>query len=142
MHLELEDFNRLLSASVDAEERTRSTDHLLACDRCATRFRALNALAQEQRPASRATLVRYALGAAAVLFMAIYPYTAAPQQPQQGPGSLPEAPAMQSPSASNPAPASLNLLNELKTTHLQSAVADWGGQKNLIDIISLQNNLN
>ena len=90
MHLSLDDFNLLISQKADPAERARMMDHILECEMCATRFRMLNELDQRmdkdlhagqrhRNPFARMPL-KYALGAAAVLAMAIYPYFTNPDE--------------------------------------------------------------
>lgn len=76
MHLSLEQFNLLLEGELSAAEREPISDHILDCDACAAKFRALRDLHQEfsATPNTKKHPVRWALAAAAVLAMAGYPY--------------------------------------------------------------------
>ena len=133
MHLSLESFNRLTRQSVSQEERAQIVDHLLACDACAQRLRALNALEHESKalfPAKqtatrRRVPLRYILGVAAILIMSITPYlTRSPQRTHTIAWSEPA-----------PAPHQLALLAGVKKVNYQAAVQNWNKTTNLIDLV-------
>ena len=75
-HLELDQFQALLNQKTPRKQRDPMVSHILECDACANRFRALkaleNALPNPAKP--KRHIIRYGLGAAAVMIMAISPY--------------------------------------------------------------------
>ena len=145
MHISLEKFNLLLDQKIADDDRIHLMDHLLSCDACADKFRVLNGLHQElgagaqaaPKPAARRRApVRYILGAAAVLVMAITPYLF---KGQQGKDQL--LVTRQTPAIPAAAPSDISILNEIKQVNYQSAVTGWNKDSSLIDLVAIRNQL-
>ncbi len=141
MHISLEDFNLLLAQKVTGEKRARIVDHILTCENCATRFRALNALdrhmheetARDQVPQSPVIRfpLRYILGAAAIIFMCLAPYLF------RGPEV---APALQQAQTDEALP--FFVVDKVKEVNFQAALTGWNRENTLIDLVNMQNGLN
>lgn len=146
MHHSLDDINMILNGKATPAEREAFMDHLLECDACANQFKAMNALHVEASPATarkkHLLQLRYAVGVAAVMAMAIIPYfrdsRAVPQEPATMQATL-EQPAPVSESAQVKA-APLSLLDRVKQVNYDNAVANWGTQNSVTDLIKLSEN--
>jgi len=75
-HLQLDQFQDLMDDRLAQSKRAPLVDHILDCRECATRFKALKALEDAcPNPAKpKRHLLRYGMGVAAVMIMAISPY--------------------------------------------------------------------
>lgn len=144
MHISLETFNMMLRQEISQSEREGVADHILACDSCASRFRMLNQLQQEwdavqvvaRTPARRliqSPMIRYGLGVAAVMVMALTPYLSRSLQ------STDEA----SPLLADSVPANVNpeifsILEEVRRVNYQNALDKWGQETTLVDLVAVQ----
>ena len=128
-HWTLDQFNMMKKGDVTEAERADLVDHLLACDACATRFRMMNDLDQSLAKKQKHP-IRYAIGAAAVLFMAAYPYFTTPEQPAP---PLPENQILMADSGS------LGVLDQVRQVNWQNTVDRWGSETSLNDLVQLQN---
>ena len=143
MHISLEEFNLMLRQDISDQERARLTDHILECDMCATRFRALNDLAQQmdEAPATIKTtgakiismpLVRYGMGVAAVMAMAIIPYLKNddPQNMQQRAiAAIEDVNGIENEKM-------FSILDEVRRVNYQTALEKWGQETNMVDLIN------
>ena len=128
-HWTLEQFNMMKQGHVDQDERTHLVEHLLGCQDCTTRFRMMNDLdsklkKQEKHP------WRYAVGVAAVMFMASYPYFTTPQT-----SILPE-PMQQIAMADS---GTFGILDQVQGVNFNTAVASWGAGTSVNDLLRIQN---
>ena len=133
MHLDLEHMNLLLDHAGPMQGRDELVDHVLSCDTCATRFRALRDLERQVHLAQpKKRLVRYVLGAAAVLLMSVFPYLYRPFLKETAQFS-----AHWDVSAADG--AGLAVLEKVKQINVRRAIADWQQNGNLLRLIELQN---
>ena len=146
MHLSLEAFNQMLRQNISEQERHRMVDHILECDRCATDFRMLQDLSQqmEQAPAAAKTaagriismpLVRYGLGAAAVMAMAIIPYMRDGEEPQNMQARA--IAAIEAVEASGENQEMFSILDEVRKANYRATLEKWGQETNMVDLINV-----
>ena len=135
MHLNLDQFNLLLSRKLTSDEREAWVDHILACDQCADRFRVLNELARQAQPATVTRKpLRYAMAAAAVIFMCLYPYLAKlPESHSTAPESA-ELFGLDTQGESY----QLALLDEVKRINYRAAIDRWSQGTDLREILIWQ----
>lgn len=132
MHLELAQFNALVEGRLDEEERGRLMDHLLTCDMCRTRFQAMNALHREQSQVTKKRIpLRYVLGVAAVMIMAIFPYT---HRNAQQPAAIADL-ATATQLAHLELPQTLGTLAQIEHVNFQAIASDWNGQQGVLQLI-------
>ncbi len=74
MHITPDELNLMFQGKAQATEHAAWADHILECPTCAARFQALHALHRQLQPAPARIPLRYLLGVAAVMAMAILPY--------------------------------------------------------------------
>lgn len=136
MHLNLERLNLLLSGKATREERALLMEHILECDSCALKFRAFNDLNQRLDAAPRRRSVwKYALGAAAILLMTIYPYVS--KKPERRPRAHSAEDFV--PGFPDGEPRQLAVLDRIQEINFQAGVRDWGTNASLADLIRLRN---
>jgi len=140
-HLSLEGFNLLIEGKAAGAVREQLADHLLDCDVCARRFRALRrfrddavdmgAPARPKQP--RRIPLRYVLGVAAVMIMGLSPYLTRGPQSQAAEFMA----AANSPGIHRT--ASFSVLAEIERVNYDHALQEWGRNTDLTDLVSLQN---
>lgn len=137
-HLTLDELNLLFAQKATEQQRAQWSDHLIDCETCARQFKIMHALHEEmgEKRKQRAPL-RYALGAAAVIFMCAYPYFTTPHQEGTTLASV-ESAAQNAPSGPvAPESSSFDLLNQVREVNYRKALEGWGQEHNLTDLIQL-----
>ncbi len=136
-HLELEAFNLLLENAISDSERARLVEHILDCDGCARKFRMLRELRVESaaisnpRKTTRPPL-RYVLGVAAILIMSVFPYLSRSPESAAEPG---DGMLASRATASEP----FSVLAEVNRVNYRHALANWGRDTDLTDLVAIQN---
>lgn len=142
MHLNLDQFNQLLKNQGNENDLKEWREHILSCHRCSQDFRALNELNQKlnemqvgtttlvkSKPERKKIPVRYVLGVAAVMIMAITPYfrDSKPEahQPMPTIAKLDTDPAQ-----------SIQLLDRVAQINYQTEVANWGKDTKVTDLVN------
>ena len=130
MHVTLDQFNLLLADKATPTQRNAISDHILSCDACATRFRALHSLDRDLK--KPAVPVRYILGVAAVMFMCLVPYFS---EQKATPFSNHDV-------YQNTASAStFAVADRVIEVNYQQALSEWGSQSDTRELIRLRNKL-
>lgn len=117
--------NILLNQETDSNG-LELVEHVASCETCGKKYRALSQLKQEMIQPKR-HMVRWALGAAAVLTMASYPYFK--PIPKDTPRA---APAEKLAMADQTSP---DLLEHIRQVNRQDQLQQWGANTNVIDLI-------
>ncbi|PIE89181.1 MAG: hypothetical protein CR997_12475 [Acidobacteria bacterium] len=138
MHLNLEDFNLLLEQKITKDERLQMLDHMLNCDACTVKYKMLLELKQEMvgNEFKERHPWRYALGAAAVLLLASFPYFGNRKSNR-------EIPHLKQPVASTHNAAQLHgfsLIEEIQEINYKSKISNWGSRNTVQDILKAKNN--
>ncbi|MDJ0837203.1 MAG: hypothetical protein QNK37_11850 [Acidobacteriota bacterium] len=129
-HWTLDQFNMMKEGRGTEAERAELVDHLLSCDACAQRFHMMFDLDREMAKKEKHPW-RYAVGAAAVIFMASYPYFTTPDRPDAPEPTLHLETAM----ADN---GGLGVLDQVHQVNMNAAIDNWGKETNLEDLLRLQ----
>lgn len=135
-HFEKEHFEQLAAGKITDQERNQISDHLLECPMCAKRFHSLFALDRESAPlrgrvAKRKPIpLRYIIGVAAVMFMAIAPYFT---RPDREPGGLPELPPVTLALQTKAPP--FDMRAEVGKANYRAALNHWGEEVTLQDLV-------
>lgn len=124
----LEQYNMLKAGKLSADERAALMDQILSCSESAQRFRLMEQFDQEFKSRQKKP-VRYALGVAAVMAMAISPYLRTPEEHVAAPMAAIEADT----------DAQMALLDRVHDVNLRSAMATWGQETDLLDLTQMQN---
>ena len=129
MHVTLEQLNLLLTRKASPEERDAMSDHILECDTCAARFRALHGL---DRGLSKPALpLRYVLGVAAVMLMCLIPYFSS----ETSLSPMPDADGRM------PAVPTFAVIDKVAAVNYQQALANWGNRSDTRELVRLRNHL-
>lgn len=142
-HLHLDEMNALLEGQLGEAERRQMVEAILNHRENGTAFRALHQLKQsldgERAPAQKRVLsgfpkLRYALGAAAVMAMAVSPYLFHPRQPQLDPANVQLL-------AHNPTPLDRNfkIQDQVKRINLIQESKKWGSGVDTRHLVDLAN---
>ena len=145
MHLNLDQFNQLLKNQGAENDLKAWREHILSCRQCSQDFRALNELDQKlkemqigqtelvkEQPQRKPIPLRYVLGVAAVMIMAITPYIRDSKPVPTAP--TPSEPILaQLDSGPHSTPA---LLDRVAQINYQQDVADWGKDTTVKDLVN------
>lgn len=136
-HLELNQFQALLESKISDSERACFVDHLLECKECGTQFKTLHGLQEAlQEPVKkRHSQIRYAIGVAAILFMALSPYLF--HSTESKPPSAIQALAQNRPETT-PA-VNIAVHQEVLKVNYRAALGTWSQKKDVLSLVSLQN---
>ena len=142
MHISLETFNQLFAGKIDRKQREHLMDHVLGCGLCAERFKVLNQLDREMsemigtprvveqaEPRFRVPL-KYALGVAAVMVMAVTPYLGRRQ------GSPEEAAPAEVARVEPPPIEDFSVLDSVRKVNLQASLGNWNENPDVRDLIT------
>ncbi len=140
MHISLETFNQLLHKELERTEHGALMDHVLDCDVCSARFKVLHQLdlemnqmlagnTQEQAPRFRLPL-KYALGVAAVMVMAITPYLT--RGKKMVAADIPSTQIVQT--VEDPLPFSV--LDDVRAINFQASIGQWQQEPDVRQLIS------
>jgi hypothetical protein len=141
--LMLEDVNALIEGGLAETKRGRLADHVIACPDCARKFRAMRELAREfenlpatledAEPAPKQGRLipfplRYALGVAAVMIMAVSPYLTRPSDSEAagGEANWANATAEQQARMADHIGERLGVLHQIATVNRREKVDLWG----------------
>ncbi|CAM2006947.1 hypothetical protein [Acanthopleuribacter pedis] len=145
MHLNLDQFNQLLKNQGAENDLKDWREHILSCRQCSQDFRALNELDQKlkemqigqtklvkEKPQRKPIPLKYVLGVAAVMIMAITPYIRDSKPVAEE--AAPTAPVLaQLETTTQATPA---LLDRVAQINYQQDVADWGKDTTVKDLVN------
>lgn len=130
-HANRETLTRLLEGSLSSTERLQTVTHVVDCDMCGDRFRALSDLHQQLAPRRRRTWLPLtaAIAMAAALFL-IFTHRGEPVTPIN-----------HTPSAAENTPFQIEqpLLQRVQDVNFQAAIDSWGHQTSMTDLVILRN---
>lgn len=129
MHLQLEDFQELLSERRSGR-REELADHVLECAVCARRFQALHGLQEKQQARGRMPLTRYAIAAAAVVGMATFPYLRDGEVAEP----VPSAEQMVA-RAEASVEARLGVLDQVREINQRDRMTRWGKDATVLELL-------
>jgi len=128
-HISQDQCTALIENRIAATEREILIDHILACPSCARRFQTMNALTDALRGQQKRRPLLIPILAAAAMLALLLPWSTR--------GPVPEVMAPQAMVAEQQVP--LDLLTRVEDVNFRAAVAGWGRQTDLSDLIHLQN---
>lgn len=142
MHIPLETFNLLFAEKLEKKERAQVMDHVIECEDCAKRFKALRELETQMntmlniKPVAKRRQVplRYILGVAAVMVMAISPYLSKPDHVT----TASTEPAIASKSESAAIQNDFQLLDRIRDVNYRNAMANWNKETTVLDLVALK----
>lgn len=123
-HLNLDQMNTLLNQERGSDWLDLA-EHVASCEICGKKYRSLLSLKKEMVEPKR-QVMKWALGAAAVLTMASYPYLK-PQMQAAPAEELSENLAMTQESG--------DLLEQIRQINRQNQMQEWGSKTSVIDLI-------
>lgn len=143
MHISLEMFNNLFGGSISQDDREALMDHVLDCDSCASRFKMLNALAEEMAeitpaaqpapaPAAKKIPMRYVLGVAAIMVMSVTPYLTRQVNPMLPAG---QTLAQAETAAADHQEQIFSILEEVRELNLQANLSSWNQGADMRDLV-------
>jgi len=138
MHLNLDEFNCLIEGNCSKSERQAFANHILDCDKCSNDFKMFTELREKTLELKKEVRNpwKYALGAAAVLMLSVWPHINQTKTDEQGtfdPHIVNNAPAKQD-------TKSFDLMNEIEEINYKEQLSNWGTKSNIQDLLKQKRN--
>ncbi|MCB1052851.1 MAG: hypothetical protein H6510_10370 [Acidobacteria bacterium] len=130
MHLELENYQQMISGTCKPDDRLAWVQHLIDCPECTRHYRALRELQQRMHPKKQTHPLRWALGVAAVCTMAVWPYFQGPKTQSAEPETLLSAENDWQP---------LGILEKIEDQNYRQAIIEWGQGKTVLEVMKAKN---